>query len=50
MWKLTNIYIARVGFANNIEDILGACNIPSYNPFVFLCFAVDLIILDLKIS
>jgi hypothetical protein len=43
------MHITHMGFADNIEDIPGACSIPSCNLLVFFCFAVDLIILDLKV-
>jgi hypothetical protein len=43
------MYITYIGFVNNIENIPGIYNIPSCNLLAFFCFAIDLIILVLKI-
>jgi hypothetical protein len=44
------MHVTYMGFADDIEDIPGVYSIPSCNLLVFFCFAVDLIVLDLKVQ
>ena len=40
-----------IGFLNKLHSVISACSISSFKPctvFFLLCFAIDLIVLELK--